>query len=120
MRRGEAEEVWKRDTPVSTPAGTGVRGAPPKTGMAVAGTGPTPEPLVGRTPGTGRMLENGAAGIPACAAGVRDAGVFPNESRKVVKSSLGSGGWGGTILIQVLGIFSRAYCITVAKPKDVR
>ena len=98
---GGAEEVWKRDTPVAMPAGTGVRGTPPKTWMAVAG--PTPEPLVGRTPGTGRMLEKGAAGIAVCSASVCDAGVFPSELRKAVKSSLGSGGRGGMTLIQVFG-----------------
>ena len=35
---GGAREVWKRDTPVTMPAGTEARGTPPKTGTEVAGT----------------------------------------------------------------------------------
>ena len=48
---GGLVEVWKRDTPVTMLAGTGARGAPPKTGAAVAGTGPPPKPPVGITLG---------------------------------------------------------------------
>ena len=36
---GGGREVWKRDTPVAMPAGTDTRGAPPKTGTEVTGTG---------------------------------------------------------------------------------
>ena len=43
--RGGAEE-GKRDKPVAMPIGMGVRGAPPKTGAVVAGTGPTSKPPV--------------------------------------------------------------------------
>ena len=97
---GRAAETWKRDTPVAMLAGTGVRGAPHKTGVVATGTGPTPRPPVGRTLGRGGMLEGWAMG----------AEVFPSESRKAVRSSLGSGGRGGMILIQVLGTFSRVCC----------
>ena len=66
------------------------------------------------------MLGSGAVGTIVGAASAHDAEVFLNESSKAVRSSLGSGGRGSMILIQVLGIFSRACCIMVAKPKDVR
>ena len=39
-----------------------------------------------------------------------------HESRKAVRLSFGSRGRGGTILMQVLGTFSRACCLTEAKP----
>ena len=48
---GGVVDVWKRDTPVTMLAGTGVRGAPPKTGAVAVGTGPTSKPPVGRAPG---------------------------------------------------------------------
>ena len=48
--------------------------------------------------------------------GARVAEEFPNESRNSVKLSFGSGGWGGMILMQVLGTISRACCMTEAKP----
>ena len=117
---GGAWEDGKRDTLVAMPAGMGVRGTPPKTGTVVVGTGLTPKPPVGRAQGMSGMLENGTIDTLVGAACVCDAEVFPSESRKAVKSSLGSGGRDGMILIQVFGIFSRACCITVAKPKFVK
>ena len=39
---GGGREVGNRDTPVTMPAGTDVRGTPPKTGMEVVGTGLAP------------------------------------------------------------------------------
>ena len=97
------------------------RGAPPKTGAEVVGTDPTPKPPVGRIPGRGgTLLESSTVGAIMGATGMRYNEVFPSESRKAVRSSLGSGGWGGTILMQVLGTFSRACCMTVANPKFIR
>ena len=49
-------------------------------------------------------------------AGARAAEEFPNELRNSIRLSFGSGGWGGTILMQVLGTFSRACYMTEAKP----
>ena len=113
---GGAREVWKRDTPVTMPADTEARGAPPKTGMEVAGTGLAPKVEI---PGRGAMAGGRTMGITGGAtvgcttgvAGAQVAEVFPNEAL-----SFGSRGRGGTILMQVLGTFSRACCMTEEKP----
>ena len=101
-------------------AGTGARGAPPKTGAVAAGADPTPKPPVGRTPGRAAMLESTIVGAAMDAVDARGNEVFPNELRKVVRSSLGSGGRGGMILMQVIGTFSRACCMMVANPKFIK
>ena len=71
------------------PADTEARGAPPKTGTEVVGTGLTPKveiPGRGGMAGGGTMDMTGGAtvGCITGAAGVQVAEVFPNESRKVV------------------------------------
>ena len=93
------------------PADTEARGAPPKTGTEVVGTGLAPKvEIPGRavTAGGRTMGVTGGATVGCImgAAGVQVAEVFPNESRKPVRLSFGSGGRGGTILMQVLGTFS--------------
>ena len=118
---GGAREVWKRDTPVTMPAGTEARGTSPKTGTEVTGTGLAPKaeiPGRGVTAGGRTMGVTGGAtvGCTMVVAGALVAKVFPKESRKTIRLSFGSGGWGGTILMQVLGTFSRACCMTEAKP----
>ena len=42
---GGVVDIWKRDTPVTMPAGTGARGAPPKTGAVATDAGPHPNLL---------------------------------------------------------------------------
>ena len=104
------------------PAGMAARGAPLNTGTVVVGTGPVPKAGL---PGRGVMTGGGTIGVTRGAtvgcttgvAGVRDAEAFPNESRKAVKSSFGSRGWGGTILMQVLGTFFKAHCMMEARLK---
>ena len=106
-------------------AGTGVRGAPPNTGTVVTGTGPVPKAGI---PGRGAITGGRTTGVTAgatvgCTMGVtgtQDTEVFPNESRKAVKLSFGSGGRGGTILMQVLGTFSKACCMTEVRPKFIK
>ena len=66
------------------------------------------------------MTGGATVGCIMGAAGVQVAKVFPNESRKAVRLSFGSGGWGGMILMRVLGTFSRACCMTEAKPWFVK
>ena len=118
---GGGREVWKRDTPVTMPAGMDARGAPLKTGTEVVGTGLTPKAeILGRgvMAGGGTMGVTGGATV-GCTMGVTGARVaeeFPNESRKSIRFYFGSGGRGGMILMQVLGTFSRACCMTEAKP----
>ena len=51
---------------------------------------------------------------------VRVAEEFPNESRNSIRLSFGSGRRDGTILMQVVGTFSRACCMTEAKPWFVK
>ena len=106
-------------------AGTAARGTPLNTGTVVAGTGPVPKAgILGR----GAMTGGGTTGVTGgatvgCTMGVtgaRDAKVFPNKSRKAVKLSFSSGGWGFTILMQVLRTFSKACCMTEARPKFVK
>ena len=101
---GGGREVLKRDTPVTMLAGTEARGAPLKTGTEVAGTGLTPKAeILGRgvTAGGGTMGITGGAtvGCTMGVAGARVAEVFPKESRKAIRLSFGSRGWGGTILM---------------------
>ena len=94
---------------------------PPKTGMEVVGTGLTPKAeILGRGVMTGGWtigIAGGATvGCTTRVAGIQVAKEFPNKSRKSVRLSFGSGGQGGKILMQVLGTFSRACCMTEAKP----
>ena len=117
---GGVVDVWKRDTPVTMLAGTGARGTPPKTGAVATGTGPTPKPPVDRAPGRVGMSGSTITGAAMDAVEALGNGVFPSESRKVVSSSYGSAGRGGTILMQVIGTFSRACCVMVANPKFVK
>ena len=102
---GRVVEVWKRDTTVTTLAGMGVRGTPPKTRAVAVGTDPIPKPPVARSPGMAGMSGSTTVGTVTGAVEVLGNGVFPNESRKVVRSSLGSGGRGSMILMQVIGTF---------------
>ena len=117
---GGAVEVWKRDTPVAMPAGTGVRGTPPKTGAVAVDAGPMPKPPVGRIQGRAGTSGGTIAGAAMDAVEALGNRVFPNKLRKVVRSSLGSGGQGTMILMQVLGTLSRACCMTVANLKFVK
>ena len=122
---GGGREVGKRDTPVTMPAGTDARGTPPKTGTQVVGTGLTPKAEIlgrGATAGGRTMGVTGGAtvGCTMGVAGTQVAEEFPNESRNSVRLSFGSRGRGGMILMQVLGTFSRAYCMTEAKPWFVK
>ena len=59
-RGGGGREVGNRDTPVTMPAGTDTRGAPPKTGMEVVGTGLAPKVEI---PGRGAMAGGGTMGV---------------------------------------------------------
>ena len=119
---GGGREVGNRDTPVAMPAETDARGAPPKTGTEVVGTGLAPKVEI---PGRGVMAGGRTMGVTGGATVGCTTIVslvhellkeFPNESRNSVRLSFGSGGWDGTILMQVLGTFSRACCMTEAKP----
>ena len=115
---GGVTEVGNRDTPVTALAGTGVRIALPKIGAELVAASPIPRPPAG-VPGCQGMAEGTVEGATID----EDAGgsdTSPNESRKVVRWSLGSGGRGGTTIIQVLRILSRACCMMVAKPKFIR
>ena len=98
---------------------------PPKTGTEVVGTGLTPKAeILGRgvTAGGWTIGVTGGAtvGCTMGVAGIWVAEEFPNESRNSVRLSFGSVGRGGTILMQVLGTFSRACCMTEAKPWFVK
>ena len=98
---GGGREVAKRDTPVAMPAGTDARGAPPKTGTEVVGTGLAPKAEIqgnGVTAGGGPMGVTGGAtvGCTTGVAGARVAEEFPNESQNSVRLSFGSGGHGAS------------------------
>ena len=72
---GGGREVGNRDTPVTMPAGTDARGAPPKTGTEVVGTGLAPKaeiPGRGVTAGGGTMGITGGATV-GCTMGVTGA-----------------------------------------------
>ena len=118
---GGGREVENRDTPVTMPAGTDAIGASPKARTEVEGVGVACKvEILGR----GAMAAGGNMGITGgatagCTTGVAGAWVaeeLPNKSRNSVRLSFGSGGCGGTILMQVLSTFSRACCMTDAKP----
>ena len=120
---GGGREDGKSDIPVTMPAETDARGAPifAKIGMEVIGTGLTPKAeILGRGVTTGGctigITGTATVGCTTGAAGTRVAEEFPNELRNSVRLSFGSRGWGGTILMQVLGTISRVCCMTEAKP----
>ena len=100
-------------------AGTGARAAPPKTGVIATIAGSMPSPPVAGVPdmeGTSGTTIVGAAmdAVEELGNGVA------NKSRKAVRSSLGSRGQGGMILMQVIRTFSRVCCMMVANPKFVK
>ena len=123
---GGGREDQKRDTPVAMPTGTDARGTPPpNTRDGGRGTGLAPKAEIlgrGATAGGWTIGVTGGAtlGCTTGVAGIRVAKEFPNESRNSVGLSFGSGGWGGTILMQVVGTFSRVCCMTEAKPWFVK
>ena len=61
---GGGREVGNRDTPVTMLAGTDTRGAPPKTGTEVVGTGLAPKAEI---PGRRTMAGGGTMGITGAA-----------------------------------------------------
>ena len=69
---GRGREVGKRDTPVTTAADTGARGAAPNTGMAVVGTGLA---LKAGSPGRGVTTGGGTKGVTGGTTVGRTAGV---------------------------------------------
>ena len=111
--------LLKRDTPFDVAAGVGALGTPPKTGMGADGVRPILDPPVARAP-----VGAQASAVPIKetegVAGIHGTEPPPSKSRKVVRSSLGSGGRGGMFVMQTPGIVSRACYITVAKLKNDR